>query len=149
MATLIIGDFRGITLQQYQKKIHDITLDYSYLVDENAEYSWFSTHAIAQLPLSTQGLKDVVIMLGFNDCVYSCVWEAAFNTKQLASDYAKTINELITQYQSLNFYVCSINPIDADYPFAESDDGIISKDDLTAKIKLFNNYIKNNRRSFL
>jgi surface antigen len=140
MVTLWIGDFRAKQLQKVYKAAEQ-TSEYHYIVDDLAEYSWFKDNAAAQLPLLSLESANIVIMLGFNDCVYSCVWNT-FKANKIAEQYANTINELIDDYPNLNFYVCSVNPVDADYPFAESKNGIITKSQLSGKIGTFNNTLK-------
>lgn len=115
--------------------------EFKYFIDDCAEYSWLSTNATAQLPLMYVSGANLVIMLGFNDCVYSCVWDT-FNISDIVAKYTKTIDELMELYQDLKFYVCSVNPIDSDYPFAAAKNGIISKKDLTNKIEQFNKELK-------
>lgn len=141
MATLIIGDARGVALQQQQAKSNNIIFNYTYLLEDSAEYSWFNSFAITQLPLLSSDVSSVVIMLGFNDCAYSCIWNS-FNIEQIALDYSETINKAMKQYSSLNFYVCSVGPTDADCAFAEYPGGVIPKKILNDKIKEFNNKIK-------
>lgn len=148
MATLIIGDFRAAVLQQYQNKSNSISFNNTYLLENNAEYSWFSTSAPSQLPLRAIDTDSIVIMLGFNDCVYSCTW-SLFDINQIADSYVKTINDLIDQYTNLKFYVCSVGPIDADYPMAEYKNGVIPTKVLTEKIQQFNNKIKICKATFI
>jgi len=140
MVTLWIGDFRTKQLQKAYKAAEQ-TAEYHYIVDDLAEYSWFKDNAAAQLPLLSLENANVVIMLGFNDCVYSCVWDS-FKVDKLAEQYASTINELVEDFANFNFYVCSVNPINADYPFAESKNDVITKSQLSDKIAIFNNTLK-------
>lgn len=154
MNTIWIGDFRGTQLQQLYNKTNKATTssnsdntadaaEYIYITDDSAEYTWFKNSALAQLPLMALDKTNVIIMLGLNDCIYSCVWEA-FNIDKIAKNYILTINELVAQYPDNTFYMCSVNPVEADYPFAEHKEGIILKDSLNKKIKQFNNTIKKN-----
>lgn len=141
MATLVIGDFRTNQLKQCQEKLDDASINYTYLYENNAEYSWFSTSALAQIPLMSLSQANVVIMLGFNDCVYSCTWDT-FNIDKIAANYANTINDLIKQYKNFNFYVCSLCPIDYPFPFSAHKDGTITIDALDKKIKRFNSILQ-------
>ena len=136
MVTLWIGDFRTCQLQTLYKTAQ-YTAEYHYLVDNSAEYSWFKGSAVAQLSDIALENANIVIMLGLNDCVYSCVWES-FKIEQIAKRYAADINELISEYPNFNFYVCSVNPVDGDYPFFEYTDGVIPQSVLIKKIELFN-----------
>lgn len=141
MATVWIGDFRLKQLEYLQSSL-DNTNDYSFLTDDAADYSWFKNNALLYLPKMYLDTADVVIMLGFIDCVYSCIWET-FNIDTIANDYIKEINNIKNEYPDLNFYICSVNPIAADYPFAPYEaTGLIPKSDINTKIKKFNNKIK-------
>ena len=141
MATIWISDFRSRQLQ-YCTDLDEDTDSSSdvYIVDDTAEYSWLNSNAISQLPLLSLDKANVVIMLGFNDCVYSCIW-STFNIDKIADNYIKTINDLIEQYTAFNFYFCSVNPISDNYPSAEYPTNIIPLDLLDTKIKAFNNKI--------
>lgn len=141
MATIWISDFRGRQLQ-YCTNL-DENIDSSsdiYIVDDTAEYSWLSSNAMVQLPLLSLDKANVVIMLGFNDCVYSCIWNT-FNIDKIADDYIETVNSLIEQYPTFNFYFCSVNPISDNYPSAEYPTNSIPLVLLDTKIKAFNNKI--------
>jgi surface antigen len=140
VVTLWIGDFRTKQLQNVYKAAAQ-TAEYHYIVDDLAEYSWFKNNATAQLPTLSLENANVVIGLGFNDCVYSCVWDS-FKIDKIAEQYAEAINELVDDFTNFNFYVCSVNPINASYPFAESEGGIITKSKLSDKIGIFNNTLK-------
>lgn len=143
MATIWISDFRSRQLQ-YCTNL-DENADSSsdiYIVDDTAEYSWFNSNATIQLPILSLDKADVVIMLGFNDCVYSCIW-STFNIDKIADKYIETINKLIEQYPNFSFYFCSVNPISDNYPSAEYPTNTIPLDLLDTKIKAFNNKINN------
>ena len=142
MATIWLGDFRAKQLQQYFIKTDNESRKDTYLVDDYAEYSWFSTNASAHLPLFYESKADVIITLGFNDCVQSCTWPV-FNIEDIVEKYMKTVNSFIELYTDLNFYFCSICPIDGDYPFSNYEStGVIPKEDLDNKIKQFNKKLK-------
>ena len=131
MATIIISDFRGKQLQHNTNNT-----DYTFISDSAAEYNWFKTCVVEQLPNMSLSTVNVVIMLGFNDCVYSCLWDS-FNIDKIAENYVTTINELAEQYQNLTFYVNSVNPVDGPYQFG-SDLVEISAKALNKKIETFN-----------
>ena len=114
-----------------------------YLIDDFADCTWFEDNAIAQIPLFAYNSGNVVITLGFNDCVYSCTWEDFYDIEKIAKRYIKAVNKLVEQYAGFIFYFCSVNPVEADYPFAPyTDTGMIPKDVLNEKIKQFNKKIK-------
>jgi surface antigen len=140
VVTLWIGDFRTKQLQNIYKAAQQ-TAEYYFLLEDFAEQSWFINNAVRQLPSLELENANVIVALGFNDCVYSCAW-SAFKINKIAEQYSKTINELIKEYPDFNFYICSVNPINADYPFAESKNGVITQKQLTEKIELFNTTIK-------
>lgn len=142
MATLIIGDFRAKQLKQCQKISGNILFNNAYLIEDSAEYNWFINGCREQFPHAVVDSNTVVFMLGFNDCVYSCTWKTAFNIDTIVSNYASAINKLMEDYPDIKFYVCSVNPIDNDYPYAEYSYGTISEDVLNKKITDFNNKIK-------
>lgn len=137
MVTLWIGDFR---LKQLQKMTNAIqqTTNYYFLTDDTADVTWFNDSVAAQIPKLYLGSADVVIALGFMDCVYSCIWDS-FNIDTIVEQYKTIINNLKSQYLNFNFYFCSVNPIKADYHFAGNK---IAKNTLLAKIEQFNNKIK-------
>ena len=140
MVTLWIGDLRTKQLQNIYQ-VAQQAAEYHYLVEDLAELSWLKGNVTAQLPTMSLENANVIIMLGFTDCLYSSVWDS-FKIDRIAEQYASTINELVADYTNFNFYVCSVNPVDGDYPFAESTNGVISKNKLDEKIKLFNSTLK-------
>lgn len=140
MVTLWIGDFRTIQLQNAYKAAQQ-TAEYHYITEDRAEYSWFINGAIPQLPSMSLERANIIVMLGFVDCVYSCVW-SSFKANTLAEKYAKEINSLVEEYPNFNIYACTVPPIDGDYPFVEGGTELITKSKLTEKIKLFNKALK-------
>ena len=140
MVTLWIGDFRTEQLKKVYNVAEEIA-EYHYIIEDFAEYSWFKDNVVTQLPLLSLETANVVIALGFNDCVYSCVWDA-FKIDKLAKQYATTINSLIEDYSNFNFYICSVNPINSDYPFAEYENNVIPKSILREQIGIFNTTLK-------
>jgi surface antigen len=140
VVTLWIGDFRTRQLQNIYQ-VAQQTAEYHYLVDDFAEYSWFKDNAIAQLPTMSLESANIIVMLGLNDCIYSCVWDY-FKIDEIAKQYATAVNELVSDYPNFKIYVCSVNPIDGNYPFAESKDGFIAQKQLDEKFKLFNSTLE-------
>ena len=103
MATLWLGDFRLRQLQNLFDKSEKET-DSKYFSEVDAEFTWFSGIATAQLIKMYTPDTDVVIMTGFNDCVHSFIWNG-FNIENIALNYATKINELIEDYPDMAFYV--------------------------------------------
>ena len=142
MAILWVGDFRLNQLQNYQNKIKNAGINSIFLTDDNAEYNWLKGVITDQIPQMTLESADVVIMSGFNDCVYSCNWDD-FAINNIADKYIKLFDDLEEEYTGVKFYFCTVCPIDAAYPFAyHGDADIIAQEDLENKIIKFNNRIK-------
>lgn len=139
MATVWIGDFRCRQIQYYQNNVIDDNL---YLIEDTAEYTWFNDELVNQLPQLSMESANVIIMLGFNDCLYSCAWKD-FDIDKIAQNYIGTIKKLVKKYSSIKFYICSVNPIEGNYSFAEQSNEIILEDDLLKKIERFNKKLKN------
>jgi hypothetical protein len=131
VATIIISDFRGKQLQHNANKL----AGYAFLSEDTAEYSWFNDCIATQLH-NCASAANVVIMLGFNDCVYSCLWDTC-NIDKIATSYVSAINKLVEEYPSLHFYICSVNPIDGPYQLT-GELNTIQACDLTEKINAFN-----------
>ena len=161
MATIWISDFRGRQLKYYQELEYDETEDNKksddkgdenapvFIIDDLAEYTWFKNSATVKLGNVLEEDSSVIIMLGFNDCVYSCAWGYNYNINTIGSQYVSAINELISQYSSNKFYVCAVPPIDGNYPFSEHSDGRITKSNLNSKIQKFNKKIKKSKATFI
>ena len=157
MTTVWIGDFRSTQIQDYienQKIIIDANkadedvssetptdLSDIYLFEDTGDSSWFTKGLLEQLPRLSLETANVIFMLGFNDCMHSCAWDI-FNVDKSAASYVNTLKELAEDYPNIKFYICSVSPVDADYPFAAASNGIITKENLNAQINKFNNKLK-------
>ena len=137
MVTLWIGDFRIKQLQKMSKAIQQ-TSKYYFLTDDSADSVWFADSSIKQIQNLYLESANVIITLGFIDCVYSCLWDS-FNIDMIINQYSDNISRLKTIYPNSNFYFCSVNPINADYYFAGNK---IKQNTLTNKIIYFNEKIK-------
>ena len=133
MVTLWIGDFRIKQLQKMTKALQQTT-DYYFLVDDSADSTWFIDSAQKQIQKLYLDNANVIVALGFMDCVYSCLWKS-FNIDTIIDQYETEIKNLKAAYPSFNFYFCSVNPINSDYYFAGNK---IAQGSLTNKIKYFN-----------
>lgn len=140
--SIFIGDFRCKQLQHYLNKFDPGRKDIGFIVEDAAEFTWFNTSVMTQLSKYSSANLNTVFMLGFIDCVYSCVWPDNFNIEEIALQYVKKINELVKQNSGSIFYVCPISPIEAGYPFARFPGGLISKALLEQNIEIFNNTLK-------
>lgn len=142
MTKLWIGDFRTNSLLAFNNKIDRlINSKDKYLTDDCADYNWFSTVAISQFMPEFADNTVVIVMLGFNDCVQSCIWEK-LAVKTAAESYATLLNELAEKYTNVAFYFCTVNPVECDYVTAAHVDGIIAKKSLNDTIKAFNEAFK-------
>lgn len=143
MTTVWIGDFRLKQLQLYQGNLNDSISEYEYLIDDAAEYTWFKSEASMHIPQMYLNRSNIVIMLGFIDCVYSCTWEKSYKISSIADKYVNIINDFVSKYADINFYVCSVNPVKHDYPFAPyKTTGVIEADKLNTRINTFNTKLK-------
>lgn len=129
MTNIIISDFRGNQLRQCEN-----SSNFVFITDDQAELSWFENSATTQLHLYSLNKANIIIMLGLNDCVYSCSL-ATFDLNSIITDYVNMINGLIAGHANYTFYVCTIGPVDGDYYFA---DKVILSDTLNEKIIRFN-----------
>ena len=137
MVTLWIGDFRIKQIQKMSKAIQQTT-QYYFLTDDTADVTWLEDSVTKQIPRLALESANVILALGFMDCVYSCLWDT-FTVDHSIEQYTKTIVKLKKEHPNFKFYFCAVNPIGADYYFAGSK---IKQSVLTNKIKLFNNKIK-------
>ena len=140
MVTLWIGDFRIRQLQNTYKAVQQ-TAEYHYIIEDLAEYSWFCNSALPQLQSMTLEESNLVIMLGFVDCLYSSVWPY-FKANKLAEQYAEEINAFATKHPNFNIYVCTVGPVDGDYPLALNGNEVVTKNKLNEQISLFNKTLK-------
>lgn len=136
MVTLWIGDFRIKQLQKMTKVIQQTT-KYYFLVDDTADATWFTDSVPKQLQKLYLDSANVIMTLGFMDCVYSCLWEA-FKVDTIINQYETEIKKLKSTYPSFNFYFCSVNPVNSDYYFAGNN---IKQQTLINKIEYFNKKI--------
>ena len=136
MTTIILGDFRAKQLQYCTN-----SSDFTFITEDSAEYSWLVNSAITQLPMYELTEANVIVMLGFNDCVYSCVWES-INIDTITHKYINTINKLIQDYPTFKFYFCSVLPIAVDYPISAYSAKAIPQNILVKKIEYFNKKLK-------
>ena len=137
MTTLWIGDFRIKQLQKMSKAIQQAT-KYYFLVDDSADSTWLADSAIKQIQKLYLDSANVIIALGFMDCVYSCIWDS-FDIDTIIEQYTDSINEFKALNPNFNFYFCAVNPISADYYLAGNR---ADYDTLKNRIEYFNGKIK-------
>ena len=137
MVTLWIGDFR---LQQLKKMFKEAqqAVTYYFITDDTADLTWFTDSTTKQLQRLALESANVIIALGFIECVHSCI-RKSFNLDNIIDQYATTIKELQKAHPNFKFYFCAVNPISTDYYLGGNK---IKQSDLTNKIKYFNKKIK-------
>lgn len=146
-----IGDFRCAQLETYLAKIAPVidtseqseapnSTKHILITESSADFSWLDTQIKEKLSAVSATGTEAVIMLGFNDCVASCTWGLSID--QIAQDYATLINSLIEQFKSITFYVCSVNPVDGNYPSTSAENGVLTSEVLNNVIKTFNSKLK-------
>ena len=137
MTTLWIGDFRLKQIQSMINSPKPVT-NYHFIIDDNADCTWFTDSVIKQLSKTNLVSADVIITMGFIDCLYSCCADS-FDISSIANTYKNAISELKASYPKCNFYFCSVNQISGNYYFANK---LIDKNTLLNKIRSFNAKIK-------
>ena len=75
MVTLWLGDFRIKQIQKMSKAIQQ-TAKYHFLTDDSADCAWLNDNATKQIQTLYLEEANIVIALGFIDCVYSCIWDS-------------------------------------------------------------------------
>ena len=109
MTTLLIGDFRLKQIQNTANSTATAT-NHQFLTDDNADCAWFADSVIKQIAKFNLIKANIVITLGFVDCLYSCCLNK-LDITAIASNYKTLISELKENYPACNFYFCSVNPI--------------------------------------
>lgn len=143
MTRIWVGDFRIKEIQAAAEEVSHSTDINKYFYEDSSEVYWFTGTAINQFVAELSEEATVILMPGFNDCVNSCTW-SAFDVNQIAADYVKSINDLVSQHSSINFYFCSVNPVDGDFPCDNYTDGNgkIPSQLLNDRITQFNTTVK-------
>lgn len=139
MVTIWIGDFRIRQLQKLTKATQQ-TAKYYFLTDDAGDALWFNDSVLKQLSMLHLDNANIIIALGFLDCVYSCISQK-FNIDELVNSYNGTVSAIKAAYPNFNIYFCSVNPVESGYYLAKTD---IDKNTLSDKIKYFNDRIKEN-----
>ena len=141
MAKILVGDFRSASMRAFAVKS-----DYAYIIENTAGVRWFNDIAITQLNKVAAENDSIIIMLGFNDCVNCCEYDY-LKPEDAASTLTAAINRLVAKNTNTNFYVCSVNPISADYASDRGIDGVIEKHTLDSMITKFNSTLKNQSKA--
>jgi surface antigen len=145
LSIVFIGDFRTEQLLKQQNNIRKALTgqdfpECSFLVDTNADVNMLEHISVK---LSLLGGANIVIMLGFIDCVYSCAWGDNIDENSIIiEEYKYALQDIKEKYSDCNFNFCSVNPVTADYSFAFAENYKILKETLNSKIESFNNEIK-------
>lgn len=112
-----------------------------FIIEQNSDFNWFSTAAISQIQTKMgetgRNSNDIILMLGFVDCVNSCIF-SELNIRTIAKNYAIKLAELTEQFAQNSIYICTVNPIKGDYPTSWHKDNFISQATLQKAIRTFN-----------
>jgi surface antigen len=128
------------------------SFSYSFIIEDSADLyaltGSISDKLASVIAQVTDEELEVILMLGFNDCINCCTWEQ-LPCKQVATQYSTAINNLILQYPNINFYFCSINPVDGDFLGTGNGYMPIDQHTLNYCITVFNNIIKNSNATYI
>ena len=112
-----------------------------FIIEQNSDFNWFNTAAISQIQTKMgetgRNSNDIILMLGFVDCVNSCIF-SELNIRTIAKNYAIKLAELTEQFAQNSIYICTVNPIKGDYPTSWHKDNFISQATLQKAIRTFN-----------
>lgn len=155
MKIIWIGDQRSSQIKYWQdldelqkdeamsndEQEESTAIKYSYILNEQADSSWFCTYATKKAANLIDLDTAIVVSVGLNDCINSCLWPV-LNIETLAADFVTELNTLAGQATNCTVYYCSVTPVNLDVPRAESSTGFVNKTDINNKIAQFNNYVK-------
>ena len=99
MSRIWIGDFRCKALQHL---ISQVESEYAYIIEDNADYSWFGTNATYQLEKLSPTKASIIIMTGFNDCVNCCLYN--LKIEHIVKSYENYIDWLSQFEKWIKFY---------------------------------------------
>lgn len=132
-----LGDARCKQMLFWLEKSNDINY---LLTDRQSDFSWFNTTAKEHLKQYPIANANLIFMLGFTDCLNSCVYP--LDITQIAKDYVEELKDLREQNNNTRFYICSVNPVELDYPLVSLEDKVVNKDLLIQQINTFNTTLK-------
>lgn len=138
------------TLAEEQQETFDtlLQINHTYVTETNTSFKWFSEIASQQIFGTGSSQTEVIIMLGFDDCLHSCRLkhilgdDADEATKEVAKQYYELLNTMQEQYSGIKFYFCSVNPVTEDIPETFAKNGYYTAAELNEQIALFNSIIK-------
>ena len=106
----VIGDSRMEYLSDRGKQI-EIPTNFSFIALGGTKIDWFSNNAVPSLKEKLESMQDnikyhVIVNMGVNDL-------NDYNDPLIHSEnYFKLYYDLASQYEDVNFYILSINPVD-------------------------------------
>lgn len=109
---IIVGDSRMEYIEK-ESDIIDIPVNFSFIALSGSKIDWFEKKAIGLLKNKLDEAKKdinyhVIYNMGVNDL------ESKNNMFKLSKDYYTLYRDIANEYQNINFYILSINPVDED-----------------------------------
>ena len=141
MTNVWVGDTRSRSLEYLTTAENSIPETRHYIIDDRATFNWFESsgrYLLNQLCLIN---SNIIIMLGFADCLESCFWPD-LDIKDIAKAYAEIINTAVDTPNSNAWYVCSVCPVEGVFSSVFSDTGKFTAKELNEKIIAFNDQLK-------
>ena len=108
--TVIIGDSRMSFIRGKAQELN-IPKNFTFIAEGGTKINWFRDVAKPNLEYYLDNIKDdinyhVLINMGVNDL------DSYFNPETIADNYFNLYRNLATNYQNIDFYILSVNPID-------------------------------------
>ena len=158
MAHVWLGDNRIIPFKEFCEETEDVNNE---LVDEAAETvfknffisdvradsTWLNTTGLTRLANVPENAESISVILtpGVSCCLDPLIYSST-SVEKSAINYAKAVDSIIDIYTEsqlkYDFYLCTVGPVDSDYPCSLCKDDKITKTRLNEAIKTFNNKVK-------
>ena len=117
MKIIWIGDQRSSQIKYWQdldelqkdeamsndEQEESTAIKYSYILNEQADSSWFCTYATKKAANLIDLDTAIVVSVGLNDCINSCLWPV-LNIETLAADFVTELNTLAGQATNCTVY---------------------------------------------
>ena len=118
-------------------------LEYQYILDDNADTSWFSSFAEDLAAEHFERNAVLLVNIGLNDCINSCIW-SGISLTEAVTNFVKELNTIAAQNKSMGVYVCTVVPVNANIPRSEAQGGFLSMQAINEKVNAFNSYLREN-----
>lgn len=110
-----------------------------YIIEDSATQTWLETEAAVKLEDLTPLGSNIIIMVGLQDCINSCLY--SIDIKNIARNYIDTLNAFKDNYQGNIINFCSVPPVSGDFSGPEKN---ITAEELNKQINAFNKEIQEN-----